>query len=208
MALCAKYLWLVGKGNAAVNLSTSRMIDDLAKEKGYSVDRTKIGEINVSSHVVKNKLYFGGEGNGGIIVPSVTPGRDSLLGIALILELMAKENKSITELVNEIPKYEIVKEKLEVAKIDEDNFLKQIKSEYPKSKITTIDGIKIDLENGWLHVRSSNTEPIVRIIAEAKSKKEAKELIEKAMNMIKGNKSSKPAKEEKPKKTANKKSKK
>ena len=187
LALCAKYLWLSGKGNAAVNLSTSRMIDDLAKEKGYSVDRTKIGEINVSSHIVKNKLYFGGEGNGGIIVPAVTPGRDSLLGIALILELMATTGKTIKELVNEIPKYEIVKEKLEVSKIDENNFLKQIKEKYNKAKITTIDGIKIDLEDSWLHVRSSNTEPIVRIIAEAKTKKEAKELISIAINMIKDN---------------------
>ena len=195
LALCAKYLWLSGKGNAAVNLSTSRMIDDLAKEKGYSVDRTKIGEINVSSHIVKNKLYFGGEGNGGIIVPAVTPGRDSLLGIALILELMASTGKTIKELVNEIPKYEIVKEKLEVSKIDENNFLKQVKEKYPKSKITTIDGIKIDLENSWLHVRSSNTEPIVRIIAEAKTKKEAKELISSAIDMIKGtNKSNKKSK--------------
>ncbi len=186
LALCAKYLWLKGKGNAAVNLSTSRMIDDLAKDKGYSVNRTKIGEINVSSHVVKNKLYFGGEGYGGIIVPSVTPGRDSLLAIALILELMAETGKTITELVNEIPKYEIVKEKLEVSKIDEKNFLKKIKEEYPKAKITSIDGIKIDLQESWLHVRSSNTEPIVRIIAEAKNKKEAKALIKAAMNMIKG----------------------
>ena len=185
LALCAKYLWSVGKGNAAVNLSTSRMIDDLAKEKGYSVDRTKIGEINVSSHVVKNRLYFGGEGNGGIIVPAVSPGRDSLLGIALILELMAKENKTIKEIVAEIPKYEIVKEKLEVAKIDENLFLKNIKSKFPKSKITSIDGIKVDLESGWLHVRSSNTEPIVRIIAEAKTKKEAKELIKTATDIIK-----------------------
>ena len=185
LALCAKYLWSVGKGNAAVNLSTSRMIDDLAKEKGYSVDRTKIGEINVSSHVVKNRLYFGGEGNGGIIVPAVSPGRDSLLGIALILELMAKENKTIKEIVAEIPKYEIVKEKLEVAKIDENSFLKNIKSKFPKSKITSIDGIKVDLESGWLHVRSSNTEPIVRIIAEAKTKKEAKELIKTATDIIK-----------------------
>lgn len=185
LALCAKYLWSVGKGNAAVNLSTSRMIDDLAKEKGYSVDRTKIGEINVSSHVVKNRLYFGGEGNGGIIVPAVSPGRDSLLGIALILELMAKENKTIKEIVAEIPKYEIVKEKLEIAKIDENSFLKNIKSKFPKSKITSIDGIKVDLENGWLHVRSSNTEPIVRIIAEAKTKKEAKELIKSATDIIK-----------------------
>ena len=185
LALCAKYLWSVGKGNAAVNLSTSRMIDDLAKEKGYSVDRTKIGEINVSSHVVKNRLYFGGEGNGGIIVPAVSTGRDSLLGIALILELMAKENKTIKEIVAEIPKYEIVKEKLEVAKIDENSFLKNIKSKFTKSKITSIDGIKIDLENGWLHVRSSNTEPIVRIIAEAKTKKEAKELIKTAIEIIK-----------------------
>ena len=158
LALCAKYLWSVGKGNAAVNLSTSRMIDDLAKEKGYSVDRTKIGE---------------------------SPGRDSLLGIALILELMAKENKTIKEIIEEIPKYEIVKEKLEVAKIDENSFLKNIKLKYPKSKITSIDGIKIDLENGWLHVRSSNTEPIVRIIAEAKSKKEAKEFIKNAIDIIK-----------------------
>ena len=185
LALCAKYLWSVGKGDAAVNLSTSRMIDDLAKEKGYSVDRTKIGEINVSSHVVKNRLYFGGEGNGGIIVPAVSPGRDSLLGIALILELMAKENKTIKKIIEEIPKYEIVKEKLEIAKIDENSFLKNIKLKYPKSKITSIDGIKIDLENGWLHVRSSNTEPIVRIIAEAKSKKEAKEFIKNAIDIIK-----------------------
>ena len=157
----------------------------MAKEKGYSVDRTKIGEINVSSHVVKNRLYFGGEGNGGIIVPAVSPGRDSLLGIALILELMAKENKTIKKIVEEIPKYEIVKEKLEVAKIDENSFLKNIKSKFPKSKITTIDGIKVDLDNGWLHVRSSNTEPIVRIIAEAKTKKEAKELTKMAINIIK-----------------------
>lgn len=185
LALCAKFLWMKGKGNAAVNLSTSRMIEDIAKENGYSVDRTKIGEINVSSHIVKNKLYFGGEGNGGIIVPAVTPGRDSLLGIALILQLMATTKKTITELVNEIPKYEIVKEKIEVAKIDEKAFLKTIKTLYKDAKITNIDGIKIDLEDSWLHVRSSNTEPIVRIIAEAKTKKEAKNLILSAISIIK-----------------------
>ena len=98
---------------------------------------------------------------------------------------MAKENKTIKEIVEEIPKYEIVKEKLEIAKIDENLFLKNIKSKFPKSKITTIDGIKVDLDNGWLHVRSSNTEPIVRIIAEAKTKKEAKELIKTAIDIIK-----------------------
>ena len=185
LALCAKFLWMNGKGNAAVNLSTSRMIEDIAKEKGYSVDRTKIGEINVSSHIVENKLYFGGEGNGGIIVPAVTPGRDSLLGIALILQLMATTKKTITELVNEIPKYEIVKEKIEVSKIDEKAFLKTIKTLYKDAKITNIDGIKIDLEDSWLHVRSSNTEPIVRIIAEAKTKKEAKNLILSATSIIK-----------------------
>lgn len=185
LALCAKYLWMVGKGNAAVNLSTSRMIDDIAKEAGFKVERTKIGEINVSEHIREKKLYFGGEGGGGIIIPSVTPGRDSLLGIALILELMAITKKSISEIVKSIPKYVIIKEKFEIQSIAQKQTVEKMKKIFPKAEIIDIDGVKANFEDAWVHIRVSNTEPIVRIIAEAKNAKEAKEYIEKVKMVLK-----------------------
>lgn len=184
LALCAKYLWMLGTGDAAVNLSTSRMIDDLAKNAGAKVTRTEIGEINVSECIRKNQLYFGGEGNGGIIVPSVTPGRDSLLGIALILHLMAETKKTISELVLEIPKYHIVKEKIETETFDKNKVLKKIKETFKEAVINDIDGVKADFTEGWVHIRSSNTEPVVRIIAEAKSVKIAKNYIESIKKLI------------------------
>ncbi len=185
LALCAKYLFMEGKGDVAVNLSTSRMIDDIAAEHKSKVLRTRIGEINVSTAILENKLYFGGEGNGGIIVPSVTPGRDSLLGISLILNLMAKTKKTISELASEIPKYFIEKDKIEVEKIDEELLKSKLTEQFSDMVIHTIDGIKCVFENKWVHIRSSNTEPIVRIIAEAKTKKEAKALIDNVKSLIK-----------------------
>ncbi len=184
LALCAKYLFMEGKGNVAVNLSTSRMIDDIAAENGSKVLRTRIGEINVSTRILENKLYFGGEGNGGIIVPSVTPGRDSLLGISLILNLMAKTKKTISELASEIPKYFIEKDKIEVEKIDEALLINKLKGHFADIEVDTIDGIKCIFEDKWVHIRSSNTEPIVRIISEAKTKKEAKALINSVKTTI------------------------
>ena len=186
LALCAKYLWQYGgKGDAAVNLSTSAMIDDIAHSHGFKVHRTAIGEINVSDYLRENRLYFGGEGNGGIIVPSVTPGRDSLLGIALILDLMAKTKKSIKELVEEIPQYKIIKDKIEVEKIVQEEVLKNMKSTFENANITDIDGVKAVFEdNSWVHIRASNTEPVVRIIAEAKTTKIAKDYIEKVKNIL------------------------
>lgn len=185
LALCAKYLFMEGKGDVAVNLSTSRMIDDIAAENGSKVLRTPIGEINVTTRILENKLYFGGEGNGGIIVPSVTPGRDSLLGISLILSLMAKTKKTISELASEIPKYFIEKDKIKVEKIDEELLKSKLTEQFSNMIIHTIDGIKCVFEDKWVHVRSSNTEPIVRIISEAKTKKEAKTLIENVKSLIK-----------------------
>ena len=184
LAICAKYLFMNGKGDVAVNLSTSQMIDDIAKEHGCNVVRTKIGEINVSSEILEKRLYFGGEGNGGIIVPSVTPGRDSLLAISLILNLMAITKKKISELVNEIPKYCIEKDKVEINNIDNKKITSAMKKLFPNAQINTIDGIKASFDDKWVHVRPSNTEPIVRIIAEAKNKKEAKTLIENIKSII------------------------
>ncbi len=184
LAICAKYLFMNGKGDVAVNLSTSQMIDDIAREHGCNVVRTKIGEINVSSEILEKRLYFGGEGNGGIIVPSVTPGRDSLLAISLILNLMAITKKKISELVNEIPKYCIEKDKVEINNIDNKKITSAMKKLFPDAQINTIDGIKASFDDKWVHVRPSNTEPIVRIIAEAKSKKEAKTLIENIKSII------------------------
>lgn len=185
VAVCAKYLWSVGKGDACVNLSTSRMIEDIAKETNNKVHRSKIGEIHVSTMVRKNKLYFGGEGNGGIIVPSVSPCRDSLLGIALILELMASTKKSISEIVNEIPAYSIVKDKVDLSSIDQAKMLKEIKKLFPTATITDIDGVHAGFDDAWVHIRASNTEPIVRIIAEARSVKIANEYIEAVKSILK-----------------------
>lgn len=184
LALCAKYLLSVGKGDIAVNLSTSRMIDDIAKEHGQKVVRTKIGEINVSTAILEQKLYFGGEGGGGIIVPSVTPGRDSLLGISLILSLMAATKKKVSELIDEIPRYHIEKDKVEMLSINQTKILNALKKKFPKAKITDIDGVKVDFEDRSVHARTSNTEPIVRVIAEAKTKKEALNLIEEVKNIL------------------------
>ena len=156
------------KGLVVANLSTSKMFDDVAAEFDCKVLRTQIGEINVASAIVEEDAVFGGEGNGGVIWPEVGYVRDSIAGMALILELLATSGKTISELVKQITSYKIVKDKVRVdSKEEVDAYLQKVKDVFIEEDIDLTEGVKVNFENGWLHVRASNTEPIVRFFAEA-----------------------------------------
>lgn len=152
----------------AANLSTSRMIDDLAARFGATVHRSAVGEANVAAVMAQQDAIVGGEGNGGVILPAITFVRDSFSGMALVLDLMRREGKTLSALVDEIPRYVIVKEKLELpARAALEPALAKMRSAFPEATIDDCDGIRIDLPEGWAHLRPSNTEPIARIIVEA-----------------------------------------
>ncbi len=184
LALAADYLLSQKKGKVAVNLSTSRMIEEVAKKHGVTVERTKVGEANVSARLEEIRGIIGGEGNGGVILPELHYTRDALLGMALILSYLAETGEKITSLKAKIPKYYMVKQ---VAELDGDfpAKLDQLKAEFKEAEITTLDGVKFDFPDRWLHLRKSNTEPVVRIIAEAKSKEIASGLAEQALKILK-----------------------
>ncbi len=168
LALCAKLILSKKPGGVAVtNLSTSRMLDDLAAQYGGRVVRTAVGEANVIDAMLREGATIGGEGNGGVIDPRIVPGRDSLVGIAYVLQLMAGTGKSVSTLVSEIPKYEIVKEKFECRREDAERAVAAVADAFSSEQIDRQDGVRIDWPDGWVHVRPSNTEPILRIIAEA-----------------------------------------
>lgn len=179
LALCAKYMFARHPGPAAANLSTSRMIDDLAAQAGgpCKVFRSAVGEANVVETMRVNRCTFGGEGNGGIIDARVVPVRNSLVAMALTLQLMAETGQTISQLVAEIPAYTMVKQKFECSKERIAQVLTAVRAAYAKQRMNDIDGIRIDFEDGWVHVRGSNTEPIIRIIAEARTPERCEDLI-------------------------------
>jgi phosphomannomutase len=169
--------------NVAANISTSRMIDDIAKETSSVVYRTKVGEAHVARQLRKIKGIVGGEGNGGIILPELHYGRDALVGMALILQYLTESRKTISQLFSELPRYFMVKRKAEL-KGNFDKNLAKLKRKYPGGKISTLDGMRIDFKDCWLHVRKSNTEPVVRVITEAKSKSDASKLASEALSIM------------------------
>lgn len=182
MVLAAKYLLprLKKKAVIATNLSTSMMIDDVARQSGAKVIRTKVGEINVVEGLMKAKGDFAGEGNGGVIYPKVISSRDSLTGIALVLSLIASEKKKLSKIVDDIPRYSMIKTKFECTSRDEiEDLLNDVKKKFRGFRVDDRDGIKMMGRSSWVHVRPSNTEPVVRIIAEAPTKKEAQKMIER-----------------------------
>ncbi|HEX3356144.1 MAG TPA: phosphoglucosamine mutase [Tepidisphaeraceae bacterium] len=185
LALCAK--WILSKKSCSVtvaNLSTSRMLDDIAAAAGSRVVRTPVGEANVVQAMLKEGSIIGGEGNGGVIDPRIVPGRDSLVGMAYVLSLMTQTGKTISQLVAEIPKYEIVKTKFECRREDAERAVAALKQEFAKEKIDTQDGIRIDWANSWVHARPSNTEPIMRIIAEAPDRASAEKYIGQVRTVV------------------------
>jgi phosphomannomutase len=167
LALCAKWILSKRPGVACANLSTSRMLDDIAAATGSRVVRTPVGEANVVQAMLRHQAVIGGEGNGGVIDTRIVPGRDSLVAIGYILNLMAATGKTISQLVAEIPRYQIIKTKFECRREDANRAVEAVKKEFAGEKIDTQDGIRIDWPTAWVHARPSNTEPIMRIIAEA-----------------------------------------
>jgi phosphomannomutase len=179
LALAAKYIYLSKKGPATTNLSTSRMIDDIAEESGTAVFRTAVGEANVAAAMREHQCVIGGEGNGGVIDLRVGPVRDSMVAIALVLGLMAETGKKISELVSEIGGYYMHKEKFACDKQQALKIIQKVRSEFSEGRINDTDGCRIDFDNGWLHLRTSNTEPVMRLIVEAVDESAAKSYITK-----------------------------
>lgn len=175
------------KSDVVTNLSTSMVIDDVANTFGVKVIRSKIGEANVVEAMETNNCSMGGEGNGGVIFPEIVSARDGLTGLALILELMASTGKRITQLARQWPHYDIVKEKISCEGIDPKTLIKNIEKNFSAEQCDLTDGLKIIRKYGWVHLRASNTEPIIRCYAEAKSQQQAKELAAMVINATTGN---------------------
>ncbi len=178
LALAAKYVFSRCTGKAATNLSTSRMIDDIGAAYGGEVVRTAVGEANVAEAMIKNDCIIGGEGNGGVIDLRVGPVRDSLVGMALVLGLMADTGKSTGELADEIGGYYMDKAKFEADKEQAKLIIDKAKETFADAKVDTTDGARFDFADGWVHLRSSNTEPVMRVIVEAQSEDAGKKYID------------------------------
>ncbi|MBP9715397.1 MAG: phosphoglucosamine mutase [Candidatus Pacebacteria bacterium] len=169
LVLAIKNILSKEAGDIVINLSTSRMGEDLAIEAGRKVYRTKIGESNVVQKLLETNSPIGGEGSSGAIYPKINTARDSLVGIALVLELVARENKKISEIVESLPKYFLKKENIHYAG-DLPNVYTKLKEKFKDAEVNEMDGIKFDFKDlSWIHIRPSNTEPLVRIFGEAKT---------------------------------------
>ncbi len=182
LALATAHVLRGSKGKVATNLATSRMIDDVAAAAGCEVIRTPTGESNVAGAMEAHGCIFGGEGNGGVIDPRVVPVRDSLIGIALILQYMAETEKNISALAAEIPSYVLIKTKMPCPAGMAAEIAQQTRQAFAArdgARFNEADGLRIDLPEGWLSVRASNTEPIMRIFAEARDEKTANALLAK-----------------------------
>lgn len=166
------------------NLSTSRMLDDVAQRSGARVIRTSVGEANVVAAMRQHDALLGGEGNGGAIWPVITYVRDSVAGIGLILEMLALRNKTLSQVVAEIPSYSIVKDKFALQPGQTERMLVQVKQHFAAQKIDTQDGVRVDWSDRWVHIRPSNTEPIVRIIVEAHDEPAARSLVAEVRKAI------------------------
>jgi phosphomannomutase len=176
----ADYILSKKKGATVSNLSSSRALKDLSDKHGVSYFSSAVGEVNVVEKMKEVNAVIGGEGNGGIILPELHYGRDSLVGIALFLSYLAEKDTKVSELKKDFSNYYMSKTKVELTpEINVDEILEQIKLRYSNENISTIDGVKIDFENNWVHLRKSNTEPIIRIYTEAKSQIDADNLSER-----------------------------
>ena len=179
LALAAKVVLRHREGNIVTNLSTSRIVDDVAREQNRRVIRAPVGEVNVATRMRSENAPVGGEGNGGVILSEVHLGRDAPLGAALILQLLLEENKSLSDIVASYPRYSIVKDKLDRPAAPLDAVYASLKKVFADAEVDTQDGLRLTWADRWVHVRPSGTEPIVRVIAEAPTVEEATALIAK-----------------------------
>ena len=182
---CVKFILSKEKGNAVVNLSTTRAVDDAAKEFDSKVYRSPVGEANVVKKMKEVNAVIGGEGSGGVIFPALHYGRDALVGIALTLQHLLEFDGTISELKKFLPAYFITKKKIELGNSNPDKIIELLKNKYKSGDINTDDGLRIDFPDHWVHFRKSNTEPIIRSIVEAKDKEKSEELSKKYFDDIK-----------------------
>jgi phosphomannomutase len=180
LALATQFVMMKRPGPVAANLSTSRMVDDIARQHGQTVVRTPVGEAHVARAMLKEKAVIGGEGNGGVIDPRLSMVRDSAAAISLVLQLMATTGKPLSQLVAGLPKYVMIKKKAECAAAKIRAAIDAVAAKFEGAagaQVNRADGIRIDLASGWVHLRASNTEPIFRVIAEAGEAKTAEKLV-------------------------------
>jgi phosphomannomutase len=185
-ALCAKHVLSKTPGPVVANLSTSRMIDDIAQSLGGEcvVHRSAVGEANVVEVMKQTNAVVGGEGNGGAIDPRVVYVRDSFSSMAHVLQMMSERGKKLSELVDELPRYEMVKEKFECESDRIARVLEAVKSAFASENCNDLDGVRIDWPTGWAHVRGSNTEPIMRVMGESSDRETALQLIKKVRTVV------------------------
>jgi phosphomannomutase len=185
LALAVLFRLRVEAGPVVINLSTSRVVEDIAKRFGVPCHRTAVGEANVVDGMKRVGAVIGGEGNGGVIDPRVGWVRDPFIGIGLILNLMAETGQSLSQLVASLPAYHILKEKVAVPREKLANLMAALPASWPEAGVNKLDGIRLEWPDRWVHVRPSNTEPIVRVIAEAPQHAEARGLcreVERVLN--------------------------
>ncbi len=185
LVACADYVLGTEPGNTVSNMSSTRALRDITEKHGGHYEASAVGEVNVVELMKKNNAIIGGEGNGGIIYPALHYGRDALVGAALFLSLLAERQMRVSELRKTYPAYFMSKNKIQLTpQLDVDAILNTMAHKYAQEKLTTIDGVKIDFAENWVHLRKSNTEPIIRIYTEAKSQAEADSLASRIMKEI------------------------
>jgi phosphomannomutase len=184
LVLAALYVLGREPGPVVANLSTTTALEDVAKKFGCPLFLTKIGEVNVTDKMQQANAVIGGEGNGGVIYPRINFARDSLVGMALVLHLLADSGKTVTQLLDEFPRYTVVKEKMVCPSEKIPAVLKLLRQEYEKFPLDTRDGVKVTLPDGWFLVRGSNTEPIVRVVAESRSENKAREIVARVYEQV------------------------
>lgn len=177
LALAARLVLRHRKGPLVTNLSTSRIMEDVAATAGVQVIRAPVGEVNVAIRMRDERAPIGGEGNGGVILGEMHLGRDAPVGAALLLQLLHEENKSLSEIVASLPRYVIVKDKLDRPDASLDTVYEALRAAFPDATVDTQDGLRLSWPDRWVHVRPSGTEPIVRVIAEAPTNAEALDLV-------------------------------
>lgn len=182
--LAADFLWRHREGPFVTNLSSSRAIEDVADRHDQPVYRSSVGEIHVVQRMHETDAILGGEGNGGVILPDLHYGRDALAGTALILQHLATSDQTLGSLHDELPHYAMVKDKLPLPDVTPDRLLTELAHRYEDEELSTIDGLKIDFEDGWVHMRPSNTEPILRVYAEATTEDDAQGLASRFKNEL------------------------
>jgi phosphomannomutase len=185
LVACADYLLGIKPGPTVSNMSSSRALRDITRSYGQNYSASAVGEVNVVKEMRRTNAVLGGEGNGGVILPDLHYGRDALVGVALVLSHMARTGKSLSELKASYSTYTMIKEKIELSPdLDVDALLLKVAKAFQTEEVSTIDGVKVDFEEGWVHLRKSNTEPILRVYAEASDELKARELVERMQKEI------------------------